>query len=334
MYHRNIFKLQKAALTMSKKVSIIIPCITINDQCIKCIRRCLNLDYPDFEVIVLPDHCNKISKHDKLRIITTGKVKPALKRNKGMEIAEGQFFAFIDDDAYPMRDWLKNAMKYFDDPKIGLVGGPNLTPPEANFAEHVSGHVLSNFMVMGPASIRYKVDENQTAWELPSCNYISRNLGIRYDSNFLTAEDSKYCFDVWDRGYKVFYAGNVQVNHHRRETIWKHIKQIYLYGRDIAWLTKGNFSFDKLYYMIPSIGLLIFILGILGIYYGIYSNLILTGFAVYFILMALGSLKKDPITSIIVFVIGVATHFSQAFGWLKGIFSRSEKGANVRWNSR
>lgn len=334
MYHRNIFKLQKAALIMNKKVSIIIPCISINDQCIKCIRKCLALDYPDFEIIVLPDSCSKRSKIDKLRIIETGKVKPAMKRNKAMEIAEGQFFAFIDDDAYPMRDWLKNAMKYFEDEKIGLVGGPNLTPPEANFAEQVSGHVLSNLFVSGQAAIRYKVAENQESWELPSCNYISRNLGIRYDSNFLTAEDSKYCFDVWDKGYKVFYAGDVQVNHHRRETLWKHVKQMYVYSRDIAWLTKDNFSFDKLYYIIPSLGLLVFILGLFGIYYDIYSNLILAGFAIYFILMALGSFKKNIFFSLVVFGISVATHFAYGIGWLKGIFTKSEKGAKVRWNSR
>jgi len=319
---------------MSKKVSIIIPCISINDQCIKCIRKCLALDYLDFEIIVLPDFCNKRSKDDRLRIIETGKVKPAFKRNKGMEIAEGSFFAFIDDDAYPMRDWLKNAMKYFDDEKIGLVGGPNLTPPEGNFAEHISGHVLSSFMVMGPASIRYKVAENQTAWELPSCNYISRNLGIKYDNSFLTAEDTKYCFDVWNKGYKVFYAGDVRVNHHRRDRISKHVKQIYLYGRDVAWLTKKEFSFDKLYYMIPTLGLLGFILGLLGIYYRIYSNLILVAFIIYFILMALSSLKKNIFTSLFVLGISVVTHFAQAFGWLKGIFTRPEKSAEVKWNSR
>ena len=53
-----------------------------------------------------------------------------------MEKAEGKYLAFIDDDAYPRKDWLKNAVKYFDSSrKIGIVGGPNLTPREANFAE-------------------------------------------------------------------------------------------------------------------------------------------------------------------------------------------------------
>lgn len=316
------------------KISIIIPCARVNSQTMKCIRKCLELDYYDFEILVLPDEFNKKSKHRNLKIIPTGKVKPALKRNIAMEVAKGELFAFIDDDAYPEKDWLKNAVKYFENENVGLVGGPNLTPDEANFAEHVSGHVLSNFLVSGQAAIRYKVAENQNSRELPSCNYISRNLGIVYDSHFLTAEDSKYCFDVSNKGLEVLYAGDVIVKHHRRETLWKHVKQMYIYARDIAWLSKKDFSLDKLYYSIPSVGLLIFILGILAIYNGIYQNLIILAFGIYFILMAIGSLKQNFFTSIVVFFISVLTHFAYGFGWFAGIFSSSEKDEKVVWNSR
>ena len=316
------------------KVSIIIPCIKINNQTIKCIRKCLELDYYDFEILVLPDISNKKSKHRNLKIIETGKVKPAFKRNKGMELAKGELFAFIDDDAYPRKEWLKNAVKYFEDERMGLVGGPNLTPPEANFAEHISGYVLSNFLTSGQAAIRYKITKNQESKELPSCNYISRDLGIKYDSNFLTAEDSKYCFDIWKKGYNVLYAGDVIVNHHRRDSLWKHIKQMYIYSRDIAWLTKNEFSLDKLYYMIPSLGLLIFVSGLIGIYYNVYSNLILTGFFIYIILMFLSSLRVNIITSIVVWIVSVATHFAYGFGWLKGMFSKADNDEMVGWNSR
>ena len=128
------------------KVSIIIPCVYINERAVKCIRECLNLNYDDLEVIVLPDKTSKKSKDDRLRIIETGKVKPGVKRNIGMEDASGELFAFIDDDAYPNRDWLKNVVKYFEDDNIGIVGGPNLIPDleEVNFAERVSDGVLRN----------------------------------------------------------------------------------------------------------------------------------------------------------------------------------------------
>ena len=317
------------------KISIIIPCMEINEQTIKCIRECLKLDYEDFEILVLPDHTNKKSKDDRLRIIETGKVKPALKRNLGMEKAEGDLYAFIDDDAYPRKDWLKNAVKYFEDENIGIVGGPNLTPKEANFAEQVSGYVLSNFLTSGAAAIRYKIANNQYSKELPTCNYISRKLNIKYDPNFLTAEDSKYCFDTWNKGYKVLYANDIIVYHHRRDSLWKHVKQMFIYSRDIAWLTKKEFSFDKLYYSLPSFGLLVFIFGLMGSFlYDFIKNGFLIVLSIYFIMMILTSLNKNIKTSLIVFVISIATHFSYGFGWLKGIFSRPEKDEIVSWTSR
>ena len=91
---------------------------------------------------------------------------------------------------------------------------------------------------------------------------------------------------------------------------------------------------DKLYYSIPTIGIFIFILGIIGIYHGFYPNIIYLGFSIYFVLMALGSLKRGIFTSLVVFIMGVITHFAYGIGWLKGIFSNAEKDEKVIWNSR
>jgi len=156
------------------KVSIIIPCISINQQTKKCIKECLNLTYDNFEILVLPDEFKEKVNIPKLKIIPTGKVKPALKRNIAMDQSDADYYAFIDDDAYPNPDWLTKAITYLESNQdIGIVGGPNLTPKEANLAEHISGYVLSNPLISGPASIRYKPAENKFVRELPSCNYIS-----------------------------------------------------------------------------------------------------------------------------------------------------------------
>ena len=95
-----------------KKVSIIIPCKKIESMTEKCIKKCLKLNYDNFEIIVLPDKVNeeilKKFSDKKIRIISTRNVKPSFKRNLGMKKANGEFFAFIDSDAYPKKTWLKN----------------------------------------------------------------------------------------------------------------------------------------------------------------------------------------------------------------------------------
>lgn len=336
-----------------EKVSIIIPCKEVDDNTKKCINECLNLDYLDFEILVLPDEYEELKdkklKNKRIRIIKTGKVKPAFKRNIAMKKARGKYFAFIDSDAYPRKDWLKNAIKYFKDEKIGLVGGPNLTPSEGNFAEKISGYVLANFLTSGPANIRYKISKNQYAKELPSCNYISRKeASSEYDSCFLTAEDSQFCFVCSKKGYKILYANDVVVYHHRRDTLRKHLQQLYVYGRDIAWLTKKEFSFDKLFYSLLSlfvigffIGLFIFLLNIsINITGAVISNGLEIGFSfisylffialfIYLIIMFLTSMHEDIKVSYFVFITSMETHFAYGIGWLVGIFSKSDKTEEV-----
>jgi len=306
------------------RVSIIIPCKEIDEMTIKCIKDCLDLDYDDFEIIVLPDFTDRKSKDSRLKIIESGKVKPALKRNIGMRESSGEFFAFIDSDAYPRSDWLRNAMKCFEEDvngEIGIVGGPNLTPVEGNFAEKVSGYALSNFNVSGAACIRYKVSKNQYAKELPSCNYVSRReASSEYDSCFLTAEDSRFCFICSKNGYKILYANDVVVYHHRRDSFKKHLKQMFIYGRDIAWLMKKEFSFDKLYYGILSLFVLLVIAGLVGSFFSDTLRVIyLICLIVYLLIMLFSSFHEELRMSLVVFVLSVGTHFSYGVGWLYGV---------------
>ena len=306
------------------KVSIIIPCREVDSLTKKCVKHCLDLDYKTFEIIVLPDsYNNELGNDRKIKVVETGSVKPAEKRNKGMEVSKGKFFAFIDSDAFPERDWLKNAVKYFEDEKIGIVGGPNLTPDEANFWERVSGYILENFWVSGKGAIRYKVSKNQFTHELPTCNFLSRReASSNFDSKFLTAEDSDFCFKCIGKGYKILYAGDVIVKHHRRDSFGKHLKQIWIYARDIAWLTKGNFSKKDLYYSLLSFFSVGFFAGIILSWFSFWFRIVFLEFLfVYLIIIGFMSMHDDLKTSFWVFVGSVLTHFTYGFGYVYGMFS-------------
>jgi cellulose synthase/poly-beta-1,6-N-acetylglucosamine synthase-like glycosyltransferase len=103
-------------------VSIIIPCKSVDDYTRECIEYCTQLDYDEFEIILLPD--NSTEMIEGVRIIATGPVSPGVKRNVGVENSNGDLCAFIDNDAYPRSDWLANAVKYLENPEVGGVGRP------------------------------------------------------------------------------------------------------------------------------------------------------------------------------------------------------------------
>src|SRR4030042_2916816 len=108
-------------------VSIIIAVKTWQKNLESCVAACQGLDYPDFEIIILPDLLNKdclwqkkasLGEDRSVKIIPTGVITPPKKRDMALGYAKGEILAFIDDDAYPKKNWLKNAIINFQDERV------------------------------------------------------------------------------------------------------------------------------------------------------------------------------------------------------------------------
>ena len=178
-------------------VSIIIPCKNVDDYTKECIEHCKRLDYADFDIILLPDNNEELVSG--VRIIATGSVSPGNKRNIGVKNSTGAFCAFIDNDAYPRSDWLKNALKYFEDLTVGGVGGPGLTPAADGFMQKAGGYVLSSFMV-GNLSSRYKTKSCFESDDIHSCNFIARKSVLEeaggWNEKYWPGEDTLMCLAI------------------------------------------------------------------------------------------------------------------------------------------
>ena len=139
------------------KVSIVVPFYRLRSRYLKeCVQRCLELDYPDFEVIVVSNVPYEVGSA-RTRSIVTDKLSQGEKDDVGIAYSSGEICAFINDDAYPRRDWLRNAIKYFRDSSVGAVGGPGLTPNEDSLMQKASGAVYASFLGAGLAAHRCSV---------------------------------------------------------------------------------------------------------------------------------------------------------------------------------
>ena len=103
-------------------VSIIIPCRKIS-SCLEkeTIPAILNQTYQNFEIIIITDEKSN-QKFTKTKIFVKN-TNPAQKRNFGIKKSRGEIIAFIDDDAYPDKNWLKNALSVFKNPDIENAPG-------------------------------------------------------------------------------------------------------------------------------------------------------------------------------------------------------------------
>jgi len=234
-------------------VSIIIPVKRFNKNLNECIDYCLKLDYENFEVIVLPDDIDYSSdkffstipaaESNKLKIITTGNIGPSEKRDIGIENSKSDIIAFLDDDTYPVSDWLDNAIKNFSDPEIAAVGGPAVTPDSDNLLQKSSGLVYSSYFASGQYVYRYVPKKKIFIDDYPSCNFIVRREIIEkiggFSNCFWPGEDTVLCLKITkELGKKIIYDPNVLVYHHRRELFIPHLKQVANYGLHRGYFVK------------------------------------------------------------------------------------------------
>ena len=225
-------------------VSVVVACPAPSPYLTECLTALSHQTYPHFEVIVLPDAPADLGTYPlELRVLPTGKTRPAEKRNAGIRAAKGEIVAFIDDDASPVTNWLEQAVKYFTLPDVGGVGGPGVTPPNDPFLAQAGGCVYASRFVSGNLRWRYVGDRvRSNVDDVPSCNLFVRTDVLKaingYRTDFWPGEDTILCSDiVFGQKKRIVYDPWVLVYHHRRPLFGPHLRQVGRYA-----LHRGHFA--------------------------------------------------------------------------------------------
>src|ERR1700746_1015534 len=79
---------------------------------------------------------------------------PSMKRNAAIRAARGELIYFLDDDSIPQPGNLRRAVAYFSDPKVQMVGGPNVCPSDAPTVEQTFANVMGSWLALGPSAAR------------------------------------------------------------------------------------------------------------------------------------------------------------------------------------
>lgn len=312
-------------------VSVVIACPAPSPYLTECLNALAHQTYPHFEVIVLPDAAASVGDYPfPLQVIPTGKTRPAEKRNLGIKQAKGEVIAFLDDDAYPIANWLEHAVKYFTLPDVGGVGGPGVTPPGDPFMAQAGGRVYANSLVSGNFRWRYIGDRVRSQVDdVPSCNLFVRKDVLEaihgYRTDFWPGEDTILCIDiVFGQKKRIVYDPWAVVYHHRRPLFGPHLRQIGRYA-----LHRGHFAKRfpstslRLSYLIPTF----FVLGLLfglplaflhpWLFYTYFGVVGLYGF-----ITLVSSFSLSPALWFITWLGVMATHIVYGIRFLMGLLSR------------
>ncbi|MFC1851037.1 glycosyltransferase [candidate division CSSED10-310 bacterium] len=313
---------------VSFTVSVLIPFHKWDQEVNRCVQSCLRQSYPVTEIILLPDDPLEVEVAPCVEIVT-GPVFPGQKRNRGLQACTASITACIDSDAVADQDWVCNAVQFFSDTSIAVVGGPNLPPSTATEFELAGWEVLSSPLLAGPLASRYRQVPAHDRLEVQSSNMFIRTDRIKARGGFredlLTGEDTDLCFSFKEQGLRVFYSPDVVVKHRPRSLFGPHMKQMFQYARDQAQVLH-HISFTKgLLWFTPGLFSLLIALLVCLLFFGITSPLLFCSILYFFWTMIgaiwHGNMRRFPLR----WFGAMATHFSYGLGFWFGVWTRLNK---------
>lgn len=250
------------------KVNIIIPAIELNDELLKCLKKINKINYSNFFVTIILDRKvkRKLPKFKyKINKMVVGKINMSKKRNLAVKKFKTKYIAFIDSDAYPNVNWLKNATKHLSDKKIHIVGGPNIPFKNQNYSEKISHYCKRSFFVTGHLNYRKHMSQKRICADwLESCNLIMRrNFFLKFggmnEKNYFQ-EDQEF-FDRLRKkikNFRVLFTPDVFVYHKERK-ISKFLLQRLSFGTALLEATKFSSGIKGLIPSIPIVSFFIFV---------------------------------------------------------------------------
>jgi glycosyltransferase involved in cell wall biosynthesis len=216
-------------------VSVIIPLKRINAYLHECLKHLAKQTLRDFDVFVVTDEPEHLA-FEGLRVycLSSGPVPPNVKRMMAARQSDAQILAFIDDDAYPIAEWLSEGTRQFSGDRVVGVGGPGVTPPGDSAARQASGAVYASPLVSGGFTYRYLPSRLRDVDDLPSCNLMVRRphflKHVPECIRYWPGEDTKLCMLLTADGGRIVYSPAVTVYHHRRRLFKDHLKQVWNYA--------------------------------------------------------------------------------------------------------
>ncbi len=316
------------------RVSIVVPTRELDPMTRECVRKCGELNYSNFDIKLVPDAAADIELgHAGSEVIPSGPAGPAHKRNLGARHSDAEIIAFIDSDAYPDYDWLKNAVPYFEDERVAAVGGPAVTPLSDGRRQQASGMVYSAMMVSGHTTFRYRPHAYRLVRDYPTSNLLVRHSDFDrvggFVEDFYPGEDTVLCLRLTgDLGKKIEYVPNVLVNHHRRPVYRAHLRQVWSYSVHRGFFVrKFPETSRRIQYFIPSFFVLFLAAGLVA---GLFNQVALFSYlsvlGLYLALVLASSMKGlDPLTVALVPLGIISTHLVYGVGFMRGLLSRRMK---------
>lgn len=221
------------------KVAILIPTINNADELEIVLDRLAQQTYPDLEVVIADsksrDHTKDVCEKYGATWIDDPSTNRADACNFALNQMDHDLVLFTDDDTIPPLDWAEKLIRWFKDPEVGAVGGPNFAPDDDSFgAKCADVAFCTKFMTAGTRYGAKPRGELVPITHNPGVNCAHRMKNLRqvnfFEPGCIGAEDVVLDAKIQREGHKLFIDPSNVMPHRRRRPFKPYMKQMRNYG--------------------------------------------------------------------------------------------------------
>ena len=255
-------------MSQEKKINIVIVSKDVSSDVLNCLDKLNNQKYKNFFVTLVIDnkYNKKLPKSKyKTNILISQHKNMSYKRNLAVKKFKSDLIAFLDSDAYPIKDWLFNTNKLLNKSENLIIGGPSVPFPKQSYWEMIAYYSKRSFYVTGYLNFRkYRSADRYCDW-VESCNMmVPRKLYIKnkgMNKNIYLGEDKEFIERTKNNNgaIKVFFSKKLTI-FHRERSFLKFLIQRFVFGMDLINITKFQNKIRSFQPLLPLFVLTIFIL--------------------------------------------------------------------------
>lgn len=219
------------------KVSVVIPAYNAEKTIKRCLESVLVNEYDSFEVVVVDD-CSKDNTVNEVKSIKDKKIKffknvknlgASYCRNYGVRKANGEVIILLDSDTVVPSDWIFKFLALYDEVDSDIYGGGVVGGGNTMFSK-------ADMFCSWWTSIPNSTNGYLKKLHLPTNNMLFRKdtfekIGGLNEKLKIGGEDAEFCFRSLNRGFKIFFYGDLNILHRDRHTYQGFINHNKNWGR-------------------------------------------------------------------------------------------------------
>lgn len=209
---------------MSRLISIIIPIYNTQEYLSRCLESVINQAYKNLEIILINDGstdnslsiCEKYkSKDNRIVLLNQQNSGQALARNSALDMAKGDYIAFIDSDDWVSLDYIQalynHVFSYSADIAISATVGCNKQIKAAKI-------ILNNISIFDNNNSIMKAFLSKQLSSMACGSLISRKLIDNYRfRNFIAYEDLDFFYKIYSQAQIIVKDNNVRYFYYQRD---------------------------------------------------------------------------------------------------------------------